>query len=194
MSVYSTSSADTDLSEFSNPPARNYRVPTVQKMSRKISTAEKDQYIQALRTHQVNTLRELRRIEKAFAVLGTPDVSEPMTAAWSYYVDSHGLLTELRGLTRNYPFSSHCLDEAKSRVYADPASNRSWNLCWLVLNKIHTDQLIPYYARYQASQPTMWGGHTPSSEQISQLTGAFVSEWNDALRQMLRHWEQPPSR
>ena len=63
---------------------------------------------------------ELRRIEKAFAVLGTPDVSEPMTRAcertteWfvaetdlllgSYYVDSHGLLTELRGLTKNYPF------------------------------------------------------------------------------------------
>jgi predicted secreted protein len=71
--------------------------------------------------HQVNTLIELRRIEKAFAVLGTPDVSEPMTAACkrlpmirtaaetdlllgSYYVNSHGLLTELRGLTRNYPF------------------------------------------------------------------------------------------
>jgi hypothetical protein len=43
--------------------------------------SEKEQYIQALRTHQVNTLVELRRIEKAFAVLGTPDVSEPMTAA-----------------------------------------------------------------------------------------------------------------
>jgi hypothetical protein len=42
---------------------------------------EKEQYIQALRTHQINTLVELRRIEKAFAVLGTPDVSEPMTAA-----------------------------------------------------------------------------------------------------------------
>jgi hypothetical protein len=69
----------------------------------------------------VNTLVELRRIEKAFAVLGTPDVSEPMTAACkhlamergiaeiykvlgTYYVDYHGLLTELRGLTKNYPF------------------------------------------------------------------------------------------
>jgi hypothetical protein len=66
-------------------------------------------------------LVELRRIEKAFAVLGTPDVSEPMTAACkraprrlvvtridlvlgSHYVNSHGLLTELRGLTKNYPF------------------------------------------------------------------------------------------
>jgi hypothetical protein len=60
--------------------------------------------IQALRLHQINTLTELRRIEKAFAVLGTSDISEPMTKAWSYYVDSHGLLTELRGLTTNYPF------------------------------------------------------------------------------------------
>jgi hypothetical protein len=37
MSVYSTSSADTELSEFSNPPARRYREPNVQKMSRKIT-------------------------------------------------------------------------------------------------------------------------------------------------------------
>ena len=60
--------------------------------------------IQVLRLHQLNTLTELRRIERAFAVLGTSDVSESMTKAWSYYVDSHGLLTELRGMTRNYPF------------------------------------------------------------------------------------------
>lgn len=59
---------------------------------------------------------------------------------------------------------------------------------------IRFSQLIPYYARYQASQPTMWGGHTPPSEQIAQLTNAFVAEWSEALRQMLRHWEQPPSR
>jgi hypothetical protein len=140
MSVYSTSSIDTDFSEFSNPPARSYHVSNSHKMSRKITVvrldftneqiqqsdinhaqAEKEQYIQALRTHQVNTLVELRRVEKAFAALGTPDVSEPMTAAckrkptnWvvaetdmllgSYYVDSHSLLTELRGLTKNYPF------------------------------------------------------------------------------------------
>jgi hypothetical protein len=55
-------------------------------------------------------------------------------------------------------------------------------------------QLIPYYAQYQASQPTMWGGHTPSAEQISQLTNAFVAEWTNALGQMLRHWDQPPTR
>jgi hypothetical protein len=37
--------------------------------------------IQALRSHHVNTLVELRRIERAFALLGSPDVTEPMTAA-----------------------------------------------------------------------------------------------------------------
>jgi hypothetical protein len=37
MSVYSSSSVDTELSEFSNPPARRYRVANTQKMSRKIS-------------------------------------------------------------------------------------------------------------------------------------------------------------
>jgi hypothetical protein len=59
---------------------------------------------------------------------------------------------------------------------------------------IKFSQLIPYYARYQASQPTMWGGHSPSSDQISQLTNAFVAEWTHALGQMLRHWDQPPTR
>jgi len=79
--------------------------------------------ISSLRSHRVNTLVELRRIEQAFATLGSPELSEPMTAACtprpqislpirvgltiylgSYYVNSHGLLTELRGLTKNYPF------------------------------------------------------------------------------------------
>ncbi|KAL5377514.1 hypothetical protein DPSP01_009705 [Paraphaeosphaeria sporulosa] len=159
-----------------------------------ITAAEKDQMIQALNTHRINTLSELRRTEKAFAKLGSSDVAAPMTAAWSYYVNSHGLLTDIRGLTKNYPFSSECLEEAKRRVYADPESNKSWNLCWLVLNKVHQDQLIPYYAHYQASQPTMWGGQTPSSAGIAQLTNAFVSEWHGAVQQMLAHWEQPPRR
>lgn len=39
MSVHSTSSTDTDTSEYSNPPARPYRIPSFQRMSgsRKIS-------------------------------------------------------------------------------------------------------------------------------------------------------------
>ncbi|KAJ4297560.1 hypothetical protein N0V90_005452 [Kalmusia sp. IMI 367209] len=159
-----------------------------------ITAAEKEQMIQALNSHRINTLGELRRIEKTFARIGSSDVAAPMTAAWSYYVNSHGLLTELRGLTKNYPFSSECLEEAKRRVYSDPESNRSWNFCWLVLNKIEQDQLIPYYAQHQASQPSMWGGRAPSSDGVTQLTNAFIAEWHWAVQQMLRHWDQPPSR
>ncbi|PVH94080.1 hypothetical protein DM02DRAFT_661383 [Periconia macrospinosa] len=162
--------------------------------SKRITSAEKDQMIQALTSHRVNTVVELRRIEQAFATLGSSDVAAPMTAAWSYYVNSNSLLTELRGLTKNYPFSAECLEEAKRRVYSDPESNRSWNLCWLTLKKIQSDQLIPYYAQYQASQPAMWGGHQPTQDRVAQLSGAFVTEWNYALEQMLRHWSHAPAR
>jgi hypothetical protein len=59
-----------------------------------------------------------------------------MTQAWTYYVTSNNMLSELRGLTRNYPFSSAMLDEAKWLVSNDPGSNRSWNYAWLVLVKV----------------------------------------------------------
>lgn len=62
--------------------------------------------VEALETHRVNTLAELRRIERTLAAIGTPEVTGPMTRAWGYYVNSHMLLTELRSLTRNYPFKS----------------------------------------------------------------------------------------
>lgn len=68
--------------------------------------------------------------------MDNPDVTEPMTSAWAHYVSSNNLLSELRGLTRNFPFSSECLDEAKQLVMDDPKSSRSWNHCWLVLVKI----------------------------------------------------------
>lgn len=116
-----------------------------------------------------------------------------MTAAWTYYVSSHGLLTELRALTRSYPFSSHCVEEAKRRVYADPESNRSWNLAWLVLRKIKDDQLITYYAQYQTAQPATWGGRTPSEEQVKELNEKLQREWRGAVEQMLRYWEGPPT-
>lgn len=42
--------------------------------------------IQALRTHRVNTLAELRRIESYLAASGSPEATEPMTTACeSYY-------------------------------------------------------------------------------------------------------------
>lgn len=100
---------------------------------------EKAQLIRSLQTHKVNTLTELRRIEKTFASANATDTTEPMTNAWAHYVNSNNLLSELRALTKNYPFSSECLDEAKWQVIGDPASHRSWNYCWLVLTKIRKE-------------------------------------------------------
>jgi hypothetical protein len=99
----------------------------------------KDQLIQSLRTHRVNTITELRRIEKIFAYLDSAEVTEPMTSAWAHYVNTNNLLNELRGLTKTYPFSSECLDEAKQLVVRDPNSVRSWNYCWLVLVKMEKE-------------------------------------------------------
>lgn len=97
--------------------------------------------LKSLRTHRVNTLTELRRIEKLLAANGntTKDVTEAMTTAWAHYVNSNNLLSELRGLTKNYPFSSECVDEAKWQVIGDPNSTRSWNYAWLILKKIRDE-------------------------------------------------------
>jgi len=46
-----------------------------------LQQADKERLIQALNSHQVNTIFELRRIERLFAYIGTPDVTQPMTAA-----------------------------------------------------------------------------------------------------------------
>lgn len=83
--------------------------------------AQKHALIAALNERRVNTVGELRRIERIFANLGHSDLTEPMTSACKvaktsasidtkltlsgvHYVNSNMLLTELRGLTRNYPF------------------------------------------------------------------------------------------
>lgn len=87
-------------------------------------------------------MTELCRIERVAASASEEDqvrFQEPMTAAWQYYVTSNQLLNELRGATRNYPFSSEALDAAKWRVNNDPASNRSWNYAWLVLVKMRNE-------------------------------------------------------
>lgn len=97
------------------------------------------QLIRSLRTHRVNTLIELRRIERLFAFSTATDATEAMTSAWTHYVNSNNLLSELRGMTRDYPFSSTCLDAAKREVIGDPTSTRSWNYCWLVLTKIKAE-------------------------------------------------------
>lgn len=100
---------------------------------------EKAQLIRSLQTHKVNTLTELRRIEKIFEGASSAETVEPMNSAWSHYVNSNQLLSELRALTKNYPFSSECLDEAKWQVVEDSANNRSRNYCWLVLSKIRKE-------------------------------------------------------
>jgi hypothetical protein len=97
---------------------------------------DRAQLLDALRTHRINTITDLRRAERILAPMDNPDGTELMTSAWAHYVNSNNLLSELRGLTRNYPFSSECLDEAKQLVMDDPQSSRSWNHCWLVLVKI----------------------------------------------------------
>lgn len=81
---------------------------------------------------------ELRRVEKCI-VPGDDELREPLKAAWAHFVNSHNLLNELRSLTKSFPFSSECLDEAKWKVVEDPLSARSWNYCWLVLCKVQSE-------------------------------------------------------
>lgn len=154
--------------------------------------------VDTLTTHRVNTLTELCRIERIAASLKQPcevlQLRGPMTSAWHHYVvDSNQLLTELRGLTRAYPFSGACLTEAIDRVRRDPTSNRSWNLAWLCLIKILGDGLIPHFAITEAGAPEMWAGTEPTPEDIARLAGCFEFEWTAAVHRMLRHWTVAPT-
>lgn len=150
-----------------------------------------------LRTHRVNTLTELCRIERAAATCEHSDdaaaFQAPMTAAWDHYVSSNQLLTELRGLTPSYPFSGDVIPDALARVRADPESNRSWNLAWLVLVKIRDEDLIAGYAVVEATRPGMWGGREPTDDEAAMLCEAFVGEWTAAVDTMLRHWAVEPT-
>ena len=96
--------------------------------------------IESLETHRVNTLTELCRIERFAAACDNEEDARafqgPMTAAWDYYVSSNQFLTELRGLTRDYPICADIIYAAEVRVRSDPSSNRSWNLAWLLLRKM----------------------------------------------------------
>ena len=94
--------------------------------------------LKTLRSRSVNTSTDLRRIEKLLIPNGKAftDVTEALNTAWAHYVNSHNLLAELRGLTRDYPFPSDLLDEAKRSVVSDPTSIKSWNMAWLVLRKM----------------------------------------------------------
>lgn len=110
--------------------------------------------VASLRTRRVNTLTELRRIERnlvpaninqSFDNSTIPnEIVEPLASAWLHYVYSNNLLSELRNLTRSCMFSSELLDEAKMLVTTDPESGRSWNFAWLVLNKIENEYVISF--------------------------------------------------
>jgi len=106
--------------------------------------------IESLQTHRVNTLTELCRIERVAASCDSEDdaraFQEPMTAAWRYYVTSNQMLSELRGLTRSYPFCGDILTQARLLVDNDPDSNRSWNLAWLCLTKIRDEYVLPFFS------------------------------------------------
>ncbi|KAG4033603.1 hypothetical protein MFRU_004g01080 [Monilinia fructicola] len=161
---------------------------------RPITQQNTTQLIESLNTHRVSTLTELCRIERIAAASDEEQrllFQEPMTAAWTYYVTSNNLLSELRNLTRDYAFSSDLLDDAKWRVSSDPNSSRSWNYAWLVLIKIRDDEMIQTYAAIEAAKPDMWGGRRPEAEEAVQLAACFAYEWQGALGRMLRHWEAP---
>ncbi|KAL9099067.1 MAG: hypothetical protein Q9163_005377 [Psora crenata] len=138
ISAYSSCASETS-SAHSSPRAKQQRSSVKMSASKVISSADKEQMLRSLRTHRVNTLTELRRIEKSLASDRSEEVTEAMTTAWAHYVNSNNLLSELRGMTKNYPFSSECLDEAKWRVIGDPKSTKSWNYCWLILTKIKNE-------------------------------------------------------
>lgn len=196
MSYYSTSSAS-DYTCDSCPPSGSGTsgsivYPASMNNPHMMSQVDKEQLLHTLRTHKVNTLTELRRIEKVFSTIDVREYCQPMTAAWNHYVSSNSLLSELRGLTASYPFSNECLDDAKWRVMDDPQSQLSWNYCWLVLNKIRKDNLIPSHAHTTAMKPQMWGGRVPDAQSVAQLTAVLTQEWTRAVDQMLRHWSIPP--
>ncbi|KAL6694444.1 hypothetical protein J3F84DRAFT_44432 [Trichoderma pleuroticola] len=155
------------------------------------------QLIDSLNTHRINTLTELCRIERIAATCDSEAEArafqQPMTSAWIHYVSSNQFLTELRGLTRNYPLSADIVAEAHRRVRSDPESNRSWNLAWLCLTRMRDDGLVRIFSDAEARKPEMWGGKGPSEKMVQQLATCFEDEWRAAIETMLRHWATPPT-
>jgi hypothetical protein len=61
------------------------------------------------------------------------------------------------------------------------------------LTNYNSSQMVEAYAASEAAKPEMWGGRVPEAEEAQQLALCFAWEWNDAIRQMLRHWDTPPT-
>jgi hypothetical protein len=53
--------------------------------------------------------------------------------------------------------------------------------------------MVDSYAASEAAKPEMWGGRIPEAEEAQQLALCFAWEWNEAIEQMLRHWDTPPT-
>lgn len=53
--------------------------------------------------------------------------------------------------------------------------------------------MIQAYATAEAAKPEMWGDRVPDQSEAEQLAACFVYEWDEALNQMLRHWDTPPT-
>ncbi|EED19260.1 hypothetical protein TSTA_025760 [Talaromyces stipitatus ATCC 10500] len=148
--------------------------------------------VDALSSRRINTLTELRRMERILLTAIQPHVTDlresslvgVLATAWLNYVQNHNLLSELRNLTRNYPLSSVMLDEAKSLVMNDPERSHSWNFAWLVLTKIEEEAL--------ATNADMWGGILPQEDMITMLEIKCREEWTRAVEIMLRHWDTQP--
>lgn len=150
-----------------------------------------------LSNRSLNTLTELCRLERIAMSYGIGEHSstlqKPLALAWIHHVTSNQLLSELRGLTKKYPFSADLLHEAHLRVRADSNNNSSWNLAWLCLTNIRDHGLVAMYAALEARRPEMWAGFRPSADEVAQLKACFEVEWNMALDVMLRHWQHPPT-
>ncbi|KAI4218771.1 MAG: hypothetical protein L6R40_008752, partial [Gallowayella cf. fulva] len=145
--------------------------------------------LHSLRAHTINTLPALRRTERLLASLPSttpqlPDLKRALQDAWIYYVDYHSLLNELRGLTKSYPFSETCLEQAKQAI-----SKAQGSYCYAVLKRVKDHGLIPAHARALAAKPVMWGGRKPSATEIQKLASACEGEWTRVVGVLLRHWE-----
>ncbi|KAI4261372.1 MAG: hypothetical protein L6R42_003430 [Xanthoria sp. 1 TBL-2021] len=189
MSTYSSAS-DRD-SNYSSPGRQDYQVGAGSTMSNAnpMNTTSLPALLHSLRSRTINTLPALRRTERLIASLppstpNKPEIAKALNEAWIYYVDYHSLLNELRGLTKNYPFSESCLEEAKRGV-----SKGSGNYCYGVLRRVKDQGLIPTHARALAARPAMWGGRKPTSTEIHKLASACEGEWTRVLAIVLRHWD-----
>jgi len=131
-----TDAATAEMPSYTSPDATHHVHPR-----QLISITEVNQMRQTLRSRRVNTLTELHRIESVLTTLPSfsTELIHEMTDSWGYYVSSNNFLNELRGLTRQYPFSNELLEDAKARVLNDPSSSRSWNFAWLLLAKIKNE-------------------------------------------------------